>query len=108
MRCNRCRSLSPRSEDRRKRALALLDSGYEQVPGPTQAYLQDAARRGGMDTTALAQTLATKLGVDQYAATEILWQTYHPWVIWIILGAIGLASLFGMVLMARNNSKRQR
>jgi hypothetical protein len=29
--------------------LALLDSGYEEVPGPTQAYLQDAARRGGME-----------------------------------------------------------
>jgi hypothetical protein len=29
--------------------LALLDSGYEEVPGPTQAYLQDVARRGGME-----------------------------------------------------------
>ena len=29
--------------------LALLDPGYEGVPGPTQAYLQDAARRGGME-----------------------------------------------------------
>ena len=29
--------------------LALLDSAYEEVPGPTQAYLQDAARRGGME-----------------------------------------------------------
>ena len=53
-------------------------------------------------------TLAAKLGVDKYAATEILWQTYHPWVIWIMLGTIGLASLFGIVLMARNNSKGQR
>jgi hypothetical protein len=29
--------------------LALLDSGYEEVPGPTQTYLQDTARRGGME-----------------------------------------------------------
>ena len=29
--------------------LALLDPAYEEVPGPTQAYLQDAARRGGME-----------------------------------------------------------
>jgi MFS family permease len=50
-------------------------------------------------------TLAAKLGVDQYAATETLWQTYHPWVIWIILGAVGLASLVGMGFMARSSSK---
>ena len=56
----------------------------------------------------IVSTLATKLGVDQYAATEILWKTYHPWIIWIILGSVGLASLCGMVLMARNNSKGRR
>ncbi len=56
----------------------------------------------------IVSTLAAKLGVDEHAATETLWRTYHPWVIWIILGSIGLASLIGMVLMARNNSKRQR
>ncbi len=53
-------------------------------------------------------TLAARLGVDQRAATEILWQTYHPWVIWIILGSVGLASLIGMLLMARNTSKARR
>ncbi len=56
----------------------------------------------------IVSTLAAKLGVNEYAATKTLWQTYHPWVIWIILGAIGLASLFGMLLMARNNSKGRR
>ena len=56
----------------------------------------------------IVSTLAAKLGVDQYAATEILWKAYHPWIIWIILGSVGLASLCGMVLMARNNSKGQR
>ena len=29
--------------------LALLDPAYEDVLGPTQAYLQDVARRGGME-----------------------------------------------------------
>jgi hypothetical protein len=56
----------------------------------------------------IVSTLAAKLGVDEYGATEILWKTYHPWVIWIMLGAVGFASLCGMVLMARNNSKGQR
>ena len=49
--------------------------------------------------------LTTKLGVDQYAATQTLWDTYHPWVIWLMLGAIGLASLIGMAIMARSASK---
>jgi MFS family permease len=53
----------------------------------------------------IMSTLATKLGVDQYAATQVLWKTYHPWIIWIMLGAVGLASLFGMMLMARSNSQ---
>jgi hypothetical protein len=34
--------------DRRAVLLALFDAAYEGVPGPTQAYLQDVARRGGM------------------------------------------------------------
>ena len=34
---------------RRAVLLALLDPAYEDVPGPTQAYLQDIARRGGME-----------------------------------------------------------
>ena len=29
--------------------LALLDPAFEGIPGPTQAYLQDIARRGGME-----------------------------------------------------------
>lgn len=56
----------------------------------------------------IVSALAAKLNVDEYAATRVLWQTYHPWVIWIILGAVGLASLIGMALMARNKTKGQR
>jgi hypothetical protein len=29
----------------------------------------------------IVSTLAAKLGADEYAATEPLWQTYHPWII---------------------------
>ena len=89
---------------------------YDTFSSKTQLAGRYLTEQLGMSPAALKalgdkeifSTLAAKLGVDKYAATEILWQTYHPWVIWIILGAIGLASLFGMVLMARNNSKGQR
>ncbi|MBO4349819.1 MAG: MFS transporter [Proteobacteria bacterium] len=35
---------------------------------------------------------------DSFAATEILWNAYDPWVIWIMLGAIGTASMIGMIV----------
>ena len=35
---------------------------------------------------------------DAFAATELLWNTYHPWIIWTILGAIGTASMVGMIV----------
>jgi MFS family permease len=89
---------------------------YDTFSSKTQLAGRYLTEQLGMSPTAvkalgsekLVSTLAAKLGVDEYAATETLWRTYHPWVIWIILGAIGFASLVGMVLMARNNFKRQR
>jgi hypothetical protein len=26
----------------------------------------------------------------------VLWDTYHPWVIWVVLGAVGLLSVVSM------------
>lgn len=44
-------------------------------------------------------TLIEKLGpgADAYSATATLWQHYNPWIIWVMLGAVGLASLIGML-----------
>jgi MFS family permease len=89
---------------------------YDTFSSKTQLAGRYLTEHLGMSPTAvqviedkeIVSTLAAKLGVDQYAATEILWKTYHPWIIWIILGSVGLASFCGMVLMARNNSKGQR
>ncbi len=33
---------------------------------------------------------------DSYQATQVLWEMYSPWTIWLILGAIGLLSMIGM------------
>ena len=32
-------------------------------------------------------------------ATKVLWDAYDPWIIWVILGAIGLLSVFGILAM---------
>ncbi|NLF08440.1 MAG: MFS transporter [Pirellulaceae bacterium] len=75
-------------------------------------YLIEELGMTGDELTAIGDkeifpALAAKLGLDQYEAADVLWQAYHPWVIWLILGAVGLASLIGMVHMARNKSQRR-
>lgn len=53
-----------------------------------------------IDNKHILDTLVNKMGAgaDHYAATRVLWDAYNPWVIWVMLGAVGLLSLFGMVL----------
>jgi proton-dependent oligopeptide transporter, POT family len=89
---------------------------YDKFSSKTQLaahYLVDKlgvapAELKGLGDKKIVSMLAAKLGVNEYAATGTLWQTYHPWVIWIMLGSVGLASLIGMVLMARHSSKGRR
>ena len=38
-------------------------------------------------------------GAGKYDAMQMLWNQNHPWVIWLILGGIGLASVFGMTIL---------
>jgi hypothetical protein len=51
--------------------------------------------------------IATRLGPGATAddAIRLLWQTYHPWVVWVLLGIVGLASVVGMVLNYRRSAR---
>jgi len=53
----------------------------------------------------LLSTLAARLpsGATPRDAINTLWQAYHPWVIWLILGGVGLASVAGMIALHRKN-----
>jgi proton-dependent oligopeptide transporter, POT family len=43
-------------------------------------------------------TLTAKLnGISIEQANTILWDAYHPWKVWVILGMVGLISTFAMV-----------
>lgn len=33
------------------------------------------------------------------AATKMLWDTYNPWIIWLFLSLIGVASIIGLILL---------
>ncbi len=44
-------------------------------------------------------TMVTTMGAgaDTYTATTVLWDAYHPWMIWPMLGSVGLLSVLGMI-----------
>jgi MFS family permease len=44
------------------------------------------------------QTLATALDRTAREATQLLWNTYHPYVVWYYLGIIGLVGTIGMII----------
>jgi MFS family permease len=61
----------------------------------------------GVDPTSLNEITADELmqklqtvtnTSDAFEATHVLWETYTPWIVWIILGSIGFASMVGMIV----------
>lgn len=46
-------------------------------------------------------TLAAQLGTTPRAATELLFSVYHPEQIWYLFGAVGLASMIGLIIYDR-------
>ncbi len=66
--------------------------------------LPDAAR--AIADQDLLSAIAARLGGDAtpHDAINALWHAYHPWVIWLILGAVGLASVAGMIALRRKSS----
>jgi MFS family permease len=53
----------------------------------------------------LLSTVAAKMGggATTNDAIRLLWDTYHPWVVWVLLGVVGLASVIGMMLNYRRS-----
>lgn len=45
-----------------------------------------------------ALSASTGNAVDVFQVNEVLWNAYHPWVIWIILGSVGVLSMIGMIV----------
>lgn len=55
----------------------------------------------GVDRTQAFETLQKTLNLDANALTRLLWDTYHPWKLWIPFALVGLASAVGIFLYAR-------
>ncbi len=78
-----------------------LTEAMTQVAQKLQAIPEGlkAAERAKLVETALEPLRALQGDVTTYQANELLWNTYDPWIIWLILGAIGLVSVLGMIWM---------
>lgn len=55
----------------------------------------------GVDRTKAFETLCAALHLDAAAGTRLLWDTYHPWRLWIPFAAVGVLSAAGIWVYAR-------
>jgi MFS family permease len=55
----------------------------------------------GVERTVAVEKLQEVLGVDAVRATELLWNAYHPWRLWIPFASVGIASAIGIFFYAR-------
>ncbi len=55
----------------------------------------------------LMKMLSEKMnGASDYEINKVLWDAYHPWSVWFMLGAVGLASLIGMAWFYRSSQSK--
>ena len=52
---------------------------------------------------ALLNVVAVQMGAGSsvWDVKRMLWDTYHPWTVWVVLGVVGLASVVGMYMSYR-------
>jgi MFS family permease len=64
----------------------------------------------GLEKLEVMPTLATALNSTELEATKVLWDVYHPWIMWWIFAGIGLVATIGMVFyhfwLERDKKKR--
>ena len=58
----------------------------------------DKAQVDGISKADLLPFFHEKLGMDSFQARQVLWDTYEPYSLWYLFGAIGLGSLCALFL----------
>jgi hypothetical protein len=98
-------------------------AGGNWLSGPLYDWLSSRntlAQRWLVDNAGMAKDVAKELegepllnvvavqmgnGATAWDVKRVLWQTYHPWIIWLVLGVIGGASVVGMYVSYRRAQK---
>ncbi|MBW2454282.1 MAG: MFS transporter [Deltaproteobacteria bacterium] len=91
-------ALKARINDTTPEALTETMAGVAQKLDAIPEGLK-AADRAKLLEAALEPLRALQGEVSTYQANDLLWNAYDPWIIWLILGAIGLVSVLGMIWM---------
>jgi hypothetical protein len=55
----------------------------------------------GVSRTGAMAKLQEVTGLDPSAATQVLWDTYHPHLVWIPFAAIGAVAAVGLWIFGR-------
>jgi dipeptide/tripeptide permease len=80
----------------------LYDTGGDKVVLArrmlVQRFAEDEAAVGAMEKTAVMPHLEQQLGMDATAATQLLWDTYHPYAMWTVFALIGASSMVGLLV----------
>lgn len=64
-------------------------------------YLSEKYQMINVDRTEAFRKLQEVTGLDPSAATQLLWDAYHPYKLWYQFAAVGIASAIGMIFYAR-------
>jgi hypothetical protein len=79
----------------------VVTKGKAKGKPDAKLMLQHIAKLKGLQGADSAATDKKAYAEAQWGATRLLWAKYNPWYIWLVLGAIGLASIIGMALFYR-------
>ncbi len=88
--------------------LAGIFSGpvYQSLSDKVSLLQHEVAKRG-LEIPAISKTFtqndymkraAELLHTDQHGLTQMLWNTYHPYKIWMIFSAIGVVTIIALFL----------
>jgi MFS family permease len=78
---------------------------YVKGKGPWDGDVDHLTDYVGVKRTLAAETLGQVRGLDGRGVSDLLYATYHPYTIWYLFGAIGLASLAGILVFARMSKR---
>jgi dipeptide/tripeptide permease len=74
-------------------------------PGAWDGNVDHLASFVGVERKDAVATLTKELGQDPGAINQLLWDTYHPYDIWYVFGAVGFCSLLGMLVFSQMSKR---
>jgi hypothetical protein len=89
----------------------ISGSVYQNMSDKVMIVRDFALQRGlqiqdGLSTNAYFEEVARQVNLTPQELTNLLWDTYHPSRIWIVLLVIGLVAAFALFIYNRGTTKK--